>query len=42
MAESKNSIISKFETALKESAVDCKLFYHGNVHKKKDHISCDI
>lgn len=42
MAESKSEIISKFETALKESAVDCKLFYHGNVHKKREHINCDI
>jgi len=42
MAYKKTQIISKFETALKESAVDCKLNYHGNVHKRKDHIKCDI
>ena len=42
MAESKNEIISHFELALKEAAVDCKLNYHGNVHKRKEHIKCDI
>ena len=42
MAESKSEIISHFELALKEVAVDCKLNYHGNVHKRKEHIECDI
>lgn len=42
MAYNKSKIISKFEHALKEAAVDCKLNYHGNVHKKKDdHIKCE-
>ena len=31
MAENKSEIISHFEKALKESAVDCKLNYHGIV-----------
>ena len=34
MAYNKNDIISKFEMALKESAIDCKLNYHGNVYNK--------
>jgi len=42
MAYKKTEIISKFELALKETAIDCKLNYHGNVHKKNDHIKCDI
>ena len=42
MAENKNEIISHFELALKESAVDCALNYYGNVHTKDDHIECDI
>lgn len=42
MAENKSEIISHFEKALKESAVDCKLNYHGNVHKKKEHLECEI
>ncbi len=41
MAYNKNEIISQFEMALKESSVDCKLNYHGNVYKKKEHIKCD-
>ena len=40
MAHNKEDIISEFEKALKESAVDCKLFYHGNVSKKKEHLKC--
>ena len=42
MAYNKSKIISKFELALKESAIDCKLNYFGNVHKKNEHIKCDI
>ena len=42
MAENKSEIISYFEKALKESAVDCKLNYNGNVHNKKDHLKCEI
>lgn len=40
MAYKKNEIIYQFEKALKESAVDCKLNYYGNVYKKKEHIKC--
>ena len=40
MAYNKNDIISKFEMALKESAIDCKLNYHGNVYNKSEHIQC--
>ena len=40
MAYSKNDIISKFEMALKQSAIDCKLNYHGNVYNKEEHIEC--
>lgn len=40
MSLTKEGIISKFEMALKEAAVDCKLNYHGNVQKKRDHIKC--
>ena len=42
MAENKSQIISYFEKALKESAVDCNLNYHGNVYNKKDHLNCEI
>ena len=42
MAYKKNKIISQFEMALKESAVDCNLNYYGNVYNKKDeHIECE-
>ena len=40
MAYKKNEIISKFEMALKESAIDCKLNYYGNVNKNHI-IKCD-
>ena len=42
MAERKNGIISHFEKALKETAVDCKLNYYGNVYSKNENIICDI
>jgi superfamily II DNA or RNA helicase len=32
LAKQKNKMISEFETLLKESAVDCKLFYNRNVY----------
>jgi hypothetical protein len=32
LAKKKNSLISNFENALKESAVDCELFYDRNVY----------
>ena len=37
MAYKKNKIISKFEKALKESAVDCKLNYNANVYKDDEY-----
>ena len=40
IALNKSDIVSQFEMALKEAAVDCKLNYHGNVHKKDEHIKC--
>lgn len=40
MAYKKNEIISKFEMALKESAIDCNLNYYGNVNKNHV-IKCD-
>ncbi len=40
IAYNKNEIVSIFEKALKESAVDCKLNYFGNVYKKKEHLKC--
>ena len=42
MAYKKNEIISKFEQSLKESAIDCKLNYYGNVYNKNEEIKCDI
>jgi hypothetical protein len=32
MAKKKSKLIGAFETALKEVAVDCQLFYHRNVY----------
>lgn len=40
MANNKSEIISEFEMALKESAIDCKLNYNGNVYNKNEHIKC--
>lgn len=40
MAQRKQLIIDKFEKLLKESAIDCKLFYHRNVYKKEDPLNC--
>ena len=44
LALTKHKLISQFELALKESAVDCTLFKHANVYKKEgeDDIKCDI
>ena len=39
MAKSKQNIINKFEQAIKEAAVDCKLNYNGNNFSKKN-IKC--
>ena len=40
MAKKKHMLISQFEKALKESAIDCKLFYNRNVYKKDDPLKC--
>ena len=40
MAKKKNKLISQFEKALKEMAVDCKLFYARNVYKDEDPLIC--
>lgn len=37
LAKQKNEIIQTFETALKESAVDCELFYNRNVYKTDEY-----
>ena len=36
LAKKKNELISYFEKALKEGAVDCQLFYHRNVYPTDD------
>lgn len=43
LAIKKHKLITQFETALKESAVDCKLFKKGNVYKENNEkdIKCD-
>jgi superfamily II DNA or RNA helicase len=40
LAKEKNKLISKFEMALKESAVDCKLNKIANVYPGEDEIEC--
>ena len=40
MAYRKYKIINKFEILLKESSVDCKLNYNGNVYNSKEKINC--
>ena len=40
MAKRKHVLISEFELALKEMAVDCKLFYNRNVYKGENPIKC--
>jgi len=43
LAQKKNKLIKEFEKAMKESAIDCKLFYNANVYKEEnDPITCDI
>ena len=39
-ANKKQEIISEFEKILKESAIDCKLFYNRNVYKKDPPLKC--
>ena len=40
LARKKNKLIGKFEKALKEMAVDCKLFYERNVYSDEDELDC--
>jgi superfamily II DNA or RNA helicase len=40
LALQKNKIIQQFELALKEAAVDCELFKHGNVFPDEGDIKC--
>jgi hypothetical protein len=40
VADRKNKVISEFEKAIKESAVDCSLFKNGNVFKGEDDLKC--
>ena len=40
MAKRKHMLIEQFETAMKESAIDCKLFYNRNVYKGDKPIKC--
>ncbi len=37
LAKEKSKLIESFETALKESAVDCELFYNRNVYKTDEY-----
>ncbi|MEM0353988.1 MAG: DEAD/DEAH box helicase family protein [Thermoplasmata archaeon] len=41
MATKKQMIISQFERALKESAIDCQLFYNANVYPGEEPINCN-
>ena len=41
MAKRKQLLIDKFEKVLKESAIDCKLFYNRNVYKKSEALKCN-
>ena len=40
LAKRKNKIIKKFENALKEMAIDCKLFYERNVYEDESDLEC--
>lgn len=43
LAKKKNKLISNFENALKESAIDCEIFFHGNNYPEDEKpIKCDI
>ena len=42
LAKRKNKLINTFETALKEMAVDCQLFYHRNVYSDDKPLECYI
>jgi superfamily II DNA or RNA helicase len=40
LSQNKNKIIKQFELALKESAIDCKIFKRANVYKGEEDIKC--
>jgi len=40
LAKKKSKLIAHFEKALKEMAIDCKLFYNRNVYKDEDPLQC--
>lgn len=42
MALNKEKVNQSFETALKESAIDCKLFSNANVYADEEPIVCDV
>ncbi len=41
-AQKKQDLISKFETLLKENAIDCNLFYKRNVYKNEEPLKCGL
>lgn len=41
LAQTKKKLISEFELALKEAAVDCEIFKHANVYSKDEDIKCE-
>jgi superfamily II DNA or RNA helicase len=42
LAKKKNKLITTFEDAMKEKAIDCEIFYEGNNYKDEEPITCDI
>lgn len=42
LAKKKNKLISVFENAIKEKAIDCEIFYEGNNYPNEEPIKCDI
>ena len=42
LASDKNKLIKQFELALKETAVDCRLFKNANVYKEEEDIVCEL
>jgi hypothetical protein len=42
LSEKKNKIIESFEKAIKEAAVDCKIFKNANVSKSQRIINCEV
>ena len=41
LAHDKDRLINKFEEAIKESAIDCKLNLNANTNNGEDEIKCD-